>query len=248
MFHLVRARARARLRNRLRLRLRVRVRVRLRPRVGDRTGLGRVLGAGLETVSARVAEVVAELAEDDKVEEHLGDRGHQLVARPVLVRVHVGRQHALRLGGDHLVRVRVRVGVGVGVGVGVESDEDGARLPVDPAVRLEHVQRLEIGRAVGTVQVEHEAAAVVGRAGCVRLESAALEVVLLLCGEHEAAPHLLSSQLLWSEALIGHRLQGVLGEAVVDELPLPRRAVLEGTRLEDGLRQLAAIAQDAQLP
>tara|TARA_B100000795_G_C22476023_1_gene314833 strand:+ start:307 stop:525 length:219 start_codon:yes stop_codon:yes gene_type:complete len=55
-------------------------------------------------------------------------------------------------------------------------------------------------------------------------------------------------QLLRSEALIGHRLQGVLGEAVVDELPLPRRAVLEGARLEDGLRQLAAIAQDAQLP
>ena len=55
-------------------------------------------------------------------------------------------------------------------------------------------------------------------------------------------------QLLWSEALIGHRLQGVLGEAVVDKLPLPRRAVLEGPRLEDGLRQLAAVAQDAQLP
>ena len=55
-------------------------------------------------------------------------------------------------------------------------------------------------------------------------------------------------QLLGPEALLGVGRRGVQGEAVVDELPLPRGAVPERARLVDGLRQLAPIALDAQLP
>ena len=55
-------------------------------------------------------------------------------------------------------------------------------------------------------------------------------------------------QLLRPEALLGVGLRGVRGEAVVDELPLPRGAVPERAGLVDGLRQLAPIALDAQLP
>ena len=55
-------------------------------------------------------------------------------------------------------------------------------------------------------------------------------------------------QLLRPEALLGVGLRGVLREAVVDELPLPRGAVPERAGLVDGLRQLAPIALDAQLP
>ena len=55
-------------------------------------------------------------------------------------------------------------------------------------------------------------------------------------------------QLLRPEALLGVGRREVRGEAVVDELPLPRGAVPERAGLVDGLRQLAPIALDAQLP